>query len=229
MKKLFTLAVLLLATATTASAQFATGKSGGSKGGNTASTENWKRIFVSYNAISIEKQDPDGFSLGYAHSFNIARSLPLFIEIAPHVTYGFATIKSGDMNFDFDFDDYDFDDDDYDTSDPKISYLGVNIPVNVAYKFAIGNSDFSLVPYLGLNFRVNVLAQYKAGDYKLNYFNKNDMGEDGKFKRFQLGGQVGLGFNYKHLYAGVGYGFDFMELAKKTKMSVVSISLGYNF
>ena len=40
MKKLFTLAVLLLATATTASAQFATGKSGGSKGGNTASTEN---------------------------------------------------------------------------------------------------------------------------------------------------------------------------------------------
>lgn len=210
MKKLLTLAVLLFATATTASAQFVSGGSNGQKNVSTSATEEWSRIFVSYNAISIEKQDLNGLSLGYAHSANIVRSLPLFIEVAPQVTYGFGT-------------------EDLYGYDLKTSYLAVNLPVNLVYNFAIGGSGFSLAPYFGLNFRGNILGQSKCEDYKLDFFSEDDMGKDGKFRYFQLGGQVGLGANYKHLYVGVGYSFDFMELAKNTKMSIVSVSVGYNF
>jgi len=235
MKKSLLLTALLLAAATTASAQFAGGKSNGAHSSNTASTENWNRVFVSYNPMSLKTSiedgadlDLNGFSVGYSHGFSLSRNLPLFIELAPQVTYAFAKEDTIDILEEGSY---------YEEIAAEISrsYLALNVPVSVAYKFSLRNENISLVPYLGLNFRGNILAKEKftsdgeSDGAKMNCFDENDMGEDYTWNRFQLGGQVGVGMNYKHLYVGVGYTFDFMELAKKTKVSMVNITVGYNF
>lgn len=249
MKKILMLVLLLLAGATTASAQFATGKPNNPKGGSAASDDERNRVFASYNLISIEKLDLNGFSVGYEHAFSVSRSIPLFIKVSPHFTYGAASEKAaGFDDWDWDEEEWDwdkyrvnrtrggyYDDEDWedweDASDgeTKYTYMAVNVPVSVAYRIAVGNR-VSIEPYVGVNFRFNVVGKAKTGNYKQNYFKKEDVGgSDNTWNRFQMGGQIGVGVNYRRLYAGIGYGFDFMELAKKTNVSVLSISLGYNF
>ncbi len=211
MKKTLLLTVLLLAAATTASAQFAGGKSNGAHSSATASTESWNRAFASYNNISVnfdvegaDDYSLNGVSVGYERGFSVSHNIPLFIKVSPQLTYAGGSEKG-----------------------VKTTYMGVNVPVSAAYRWAVGK--VSIEPYAGINFRVNIIGKQKIGDYKRDCFKKEDMGEDATWNRFQLGGQIGVGVNYNKLYAGIGYGFDFMELAKKTKLSTLSITIGYNF
>ena len=61
-------------------------------------------------------------------------------------------------------------------------------------------------------------------------FDKDDMGsKDATWKRIQVGWQIGVGLNFKHLHVGLAYGKDFSELYKKCKVPFTTISLGYNF
>ena len=64
---------------------------------------------------------------------------------------------------------------------------------------------------------------------KYNMFDKDDVGKDGQWKRFQLGWHIGVGATYKAFYLGLSYGTDFMELAKKLNTSTFKIGVGYNF
>lgn len=243
MKKSLLLTALLLAAATTASAQFAGGKSNGAHSSNTASTENWSRVFASYNNISFSEGDfsLNGVSVGYERGFNVSRNLPLFIKVSPQLTYGGGTMKESDSGSDEwgggewsewsygPYNEYgEYEDDSYGDEKPKMTYMAINVPVSVTYRWAVGNK-LSIEPYAGVNFRINVIGKMKSGDFKMNFFKKDEVGDDLVWNRFQLGGQIGVGVNYSKLYAGIGYGFDFMELAKKTKLSTLSITLGFNF
>jgi hypothetical protein len=100
----------------------------------------------------------------------------------------------------------------------------------VAYRIEL-SEGLSLAPHAGINFKGNLLSKIKYTSGKesktYNNFKKDDVGKDYTWKRFQIGGQVGAGFNYNGYYLGYQYQFDFMELYKKTKLPTHSIVLGF--
>lgn len=252
------LSVCLLAVATTASAQFANSNaSSSSTSSRSIDTDGWDRISVSFNPMKMvyDAEGADdisftGFSLGYTKGFSIAKQIPLFIEAGINATYAFNTQDSEDNDGLEHLKDQGYD------MELKTTLFSLNIPVNLAYKFSLTNSDLSIVPYLGVNFRGNIIgkSKYKLADglgedfpydsekefwedfeeefskQDTNNFDKKETGsKDATWKRFQMGWQIGVGLNYKQLYVGVGYGKDFTELCKKTKIATTSITLGYNF
>jgi len=240
--KLF-LTLCLAAMVTTASAQFANADSASGKSTKSGSalvkdTDPYNRVYVSYSPLKLKADGGaadikmTGFSAGYLHGFNLSGNLPLFLEVGGNLAYSFG--DEGDDYF-------------------KVKYnlFSVNVPVNVAYKLTFGDSGFSLTPFLGINLRYNISSKAKVegdlvdelgdlidwgdlgdlwGDLGLDdpgYY--GNPGGPGDLKHFQVGWQIGVGFNYKKLYVGVSYGSDFSEIAEKTKMHTTQISLGLNF
>lgn len=238
--KLYLAACLLIIT-TAVSAQFANSNSSPlmSKSSGTTDTNGWSRIFVSYNPMNIvfDYENADdlsvtGFSFGYTKGVSIAKEFPLFIEFGVNGLYGLKKEEEEEI-------------------ETKLTFFSLNVPVNLAYKYSIPNSNVTIVPYIGVNFRGNIIGKQKLsyngdlGDFseselweameekygikqESNMFDKDDVGKDAQWKRIQMGWQIGVGFNYNKLYLGVGYGKDFTELCKKTKIGVTSITLGYN-
>jgi hypothetical protein len=109
--------------------------------------------------------------------------------------------------------------------------VNIAVPVNLAYKIGL-NDNISVVPFVGVNFKLNLLAKEKYEDDEasesFSYFDKDDVGSDAQWNRFQFGGQLGVGINFKKLYLGYQFQWDFSELAKKTKMPSNSVVLGIN-
>lgn len=244
------LAVCLLATATTVSAQSANGTS------TAVGSGSYSRFYVSYNPLTLK---PDyngaknttltGFTFGYTKGFSVSKSLPLFVEVGARLNYAFKK-ENGEGGFfggDWDDDDW-YDDDwysrplesgyyDYDDEDEKIetkhTYMGLTVPVNIAYKWSPASLPISITPFVGITLKGNILSKSKTtyGDEeeKWNNFDKKDVGKDGQWKRFQAGWQIGVGVDYKQLYVGFHYGSDFGEVCKKVNTSNWGISVGYNF
>lgn len=234
-------AALFVAGGTTASAQFTNSASGSSAGVN---TDGWNTVYFQWNPSSFkidnESESFTGLSLGWSKAFSVSKSAPVFVEAGVGLQYSFKS-----------WDDEDFNDEmeEYDTSlKIKFSMFSLKVPVNIMYKWDIPNSKVSLIPYAGLNFRFNITAKEKydfSGDYAeeaeeifedygyildANLFDKDDMGEDGTWNRFQIGWQIGVNarFNNKFL-VGVSYGTDFSEIADDCKIKTTSITLGYCF
>ena len=243
------LAIALLAIAGSASAQFANANASASTSNkvvNSADTDGWQKIYASYNPMKIvtdvsgaDDTNYTAFSLGYSKGFSIAKDLPLFVEAGVEATYAFNTMdKEDDKSLDI-----------YYEMERKTTYLSVNVPVSLAYKFSLSNKNISIVPYLGINLKGNIIGKSKLeivedredeeefwDDYEdsirkeTNWFDKKEAGsKDNQWKRFQFGWQLGVGIHYNQVYVGVGYGKDFNELYKKAKVSKTSITLGYSF
>lgn len=241
-----------LAVATPAFAQFSNASAGGNRstGGSSMVKDctPYDRISLSYDYWKSSKEmfydDADatnGIAIDYIHGFSVSKTLPLFIETGVGANFGFW----GDT-----------DDERYSDADVKyrFSQISLAVPVNVAYKFNI-NNDFSIQPYLGLNLKFNLYAnmstkidcddsddQEDIDDLSdeqfrmafgtprdMNMFDKDDMGKNGQWKRFQLGWHIGVGVNYKALYVGLSYGTDFMEICKKHSTSNFKVGVGFNF
>lgn len=246
----FYLAVCLLSLTGTASAQFANSNASSvSSTSRNADTNEWQRISISYNPTKIiydyegvDNLSVNGFSIGYTKGFSIAKEFPLFLETGIGATYSFGKEDYDDLGYKEDI------------LERKTNLFSINIPVNLAYKFSLPNGKVSIVPYIGVNFRGNIIGKQKYNltvdtnelgfsedkfweqmekegfKQEANMFDKKDTGsKDYTWKRFQMGWQIGVGLNYNSLYVGVGYGKDFIELCKKTKIGTTSITLGYNF
>jgi hypothetical protein len=198
-------------------AQFA--NSGSSKSSislSSASTDDYSRFQLGY-VISTPKLDGEsaddsykGVSVGLLYGKNINQSMPLFLEYGANLTW---------LNYNYSEDDESY----------KHNILNIAVPINIAYKIGLSD-DITLVPYVGINFKGNVVSKekYEWGDESesYNYFDKDDVGSDDQWNRFQFGGQIGVGINFKQLYVGYQFQGDFTELAKKTKMPTNSIVLG---
>ncbi len=232
----------MLAIAASASAQFA--NTGGSQVAS-VDTEDYDRITISYNpqTLSPDYDNADnttatGFSLGYTHGFSVSKQYPLFVEVGARLNYAFHS------------DDYDELVNNYEkvvaTIKQKTNYMNLVVPVNIAYKFAVGKAY--ITPYTGITLKANILAKtsYSADDVESGYedavdkymdenyedvdrFDKKDVGKDDQWKRFQIGWQIGAGVDFNNYYVGLHYGLDFSEIAKKLKSSNWAITLGYNF
>lgn len=244
------LSACLLAVAATTSAQFANSNaSSSSANSRSIDTDEWNRVSVSFNpmkaVIDVEGADDlnfTGFSFSYAKGISIAKNLPIFVEAGINALYAFGKEDYNDLGLDEDL------------LERKTNIFSVNIPVNLVYKISLSNSKVSIVPYVGVNFRGNIIGKQKYDltidtnelgfsedefwteiedegfKQETNMFDKKETGsKDATWKRFQMGWQIGVGLNYSKLYIGLGYGKDFTELCKKTKIATTSITLGYNF
>ena len=224
----------MLAVGMSASAQFS---GGGSSSSSTVDTNGWSSLWVEWNPSSFkydvknaDNQSFTGLSVGYSQAFNVLPSKPLFVEAGLGLQYSFYKEDLGD-GYDYYYDDYD--------AEQKFSMFSFKIPVNLLYKFDIPNSTVSLMPHAGINLRYNLSAKmkYTYEDYyddesaEVDLFDKKDMGSDkATWNRFQLGWQIGVKARFGQSFlVGVSYGSDFSEIAKKTKISTTTISLGYAF
>lgn len=169
--------------------------------------KNYSRIEFSYAPIAWggdAGEDADtwtGIKLGYLHGYSLSNNIPLFLEAGANVQYAWYS---------------------EDNVDAKI--LNVNIPINVAYKFFIPNSAVAITPYAGLHIRGNIIGEEDNDNhrYDRDYFDDNDA------KRVQLGGQIGVGLDYKALYVGLSYNPQFTEYMKKLSSYSFNITLGVN-
>lgn len=231
--KLF-LVVCLLGIAATASAQFTNSKGSSSNNGN---MDGWQGIRLSYHPMSLIPDEGDnlgltGLSAGYVKGFALSQSTPLFLEVGANLLWA-----SKDLTKDLGFDEeYDYEDMDISV---KLNMLSLNIPVNFGYKYTV-NDNFSIYPYVGVNFRINAIGKIKIkAEYEgesesesFDIFSKDDMEEmemGDAWKRFQAGWQIGVAFNINKFMLAGSYGQDFTEISKNVKVSMPSITLGYNF
>ena len=176
----------------------------------------FNRISVGYDAMFMDHDfgTLNGVNLQYIHGFRIAK-VPLFIEVGVGVSYNVKDYISDEYYY---YDSY-FEEYYMTTYKEKLNSLSVHIPVNVSYKFNIGEK-FSIQPYTGLNFKINPLFE----SYYVNRYDElSEYLENGENKMFQFGWQIGLGFNISKLYVGFQYGIDFMPRA-----AILSGSYVYN-
>lgn len=240
------LVTLLLAVSATASAQFTnTHKRSSSK---TVKTTGWDYFYVQWNPSSFnfdiddaDNQSFTGFSVGYNRAFGIANKTPLFLEVGAALQYSHYTEDGKVLMY---FYDEDYEDIEYDVVDgeEKFNMFSVKVPVNLLYKFDIPNSSVSLLPFVGATLRGNISAKKKVcvtdDDYDLDgiedteydLFDKKDMGSKEKWKRFQIGWQIGVNAHFGESFlVGLSYGSDFSEICRKTKINTTSVTLGYRF
>lgn len=195
----------------------------------------WGTVWAEYNpsvfkvdVSGADNQSATGISLGYSQAFPLITDGFLFLEAGLGAQY---TFYSDDENQTIDGYKVKVEED--------FSMWSLKLPVNLLYKFEIGNSGFSLSPFAGLTLRYNISAQIKAKasadgesySEKYNLFKKSDMGgSDNTWNRFQVGWQAGLkAIISKSFMISASYGTDFTEIAEKTKLQTATVSLGYCF
>lgn len=187
--------------------------------GTAMAQTSYNRVGVSYDNTTLSAKGEDsrglnGFGVSYIHGFGLTESMPLYLEVGGKLNMGFWSK-------------------DYEGEKSKLNMMTLSVPVNVTYKYAV-NEDFAIAPYLGLNFKYNLTAKEKEGDGEsVSMFDKDKMGDDGTWNRFQMGWHVGVGFQYKPYYLGISWGTDFINVYKhedyKISSSNLAVTLGYTF
>ena len=219
-----------MAMSSVAFAQFTTGGSSKSSSASADALKAYDMATLSYTNSPMNPKYGDdtsmnGFSLGYIHGFSISNTHPMFIETGVKLTALFHS------DSEYDYDDYY----DYSISIFEQNY-SVSVPVNFAWKFAI-NDKFSVKPFVGLNFKGNLYGSTKVGvnydgkdiDETANWYDKDDMGDDGVFRRFQMGWHIGAGVQYSSFYVGINYGTDFVKIHKNISSATFDLSVGFCF
>ncbi|MDO4933924.1 MAG: hypothetical protein Q4E71_04885 [Prevotella sp.] len=214
MKKLFLMAIAAVMSLG-ASAQLVSSNTLTNK-----ASKNYSRLSVSYNSISMDKDWIDGgmngFSLAWTKGISVSSSTPLFIETGLGATFAF---KSDDNKY----------------ADVSHKFIGVTVPINLAYKWNISNTDINLIPFVGVYLRGNLYGNtnYSNDEYDIdedtNWF--DDYDDDGmEAARLSFGWNIGVGFEYSKLYVGLSYGSDFNEFIEKAdKPGIFSATVGFNF
>lgn len=240
------LAAALISCASSASAQFTGGNVKSGKSSSTvADTNPYNRLTLSYENVHLGANDKmegyfndedavglNGVGLEYTHGFSVSKTLPMFIEAGIKMQFATGSVGQDETinveghRFDCEY-------------IAKYQTLSFVVPINYTYRFPVGE-DMNIAPYLGINFKVHGIGQYKEQikfddddlqdawddskdkleDWK-NVFDKKDMGDkDATWNRFQMGWQIGLGFNVKSFYVGLQYGTDFIPAFKYKKYAI---------
>lgn len=212
----------LLAICGTASAQFSNTTNTSS---STTGVNEWESITFEY-APSKFAYDGDGddqsftaLSLGWTRGIGLSKTTPLYLELGMSLQWSF--YKETQEGY---YGDYDM----------KFNMVSMKMPFSLGYQFNLSDGQIALAPYAGLDLRLNLFGQmkktYDDDGEKWDVFDKDDMGKDDKWKRFQVGWHVGAKCTFSQKFTlGVAYGADFSEIAKKTKCNSFRISAGVRF
>ena len=168
----------------------------------------WSTLGVEYLPSTFDmdgtSESYTGLALNFTNAISLTQSIPLFVEWGIGGQYSF-----------------------YDKKKTDIKIASAKVPINFIYDFLIPNTNIHLDPFVGVKFRFNIWGEGKYGDGKSqNLFNSD--GPD--WNRFQVGMQFGLKARFiDKFFVGFGYGFDFSEIAKKTKIQEIKIMAGLVF
>lgn len=179
-----------------------------------ASAQYKNTVFIGYNSFDGDGMEDalTGARIGYTRTFGLTDKAPVFLEASAIIQVGMLEeeFKSAGIE-----------------TSSEMSYGSIHIPVNVAYRFAIGETGFAISPKAGLNISINALGETKNevnGDKETI-----DWYDDLDAKNFGFGWQVGADVDYKRFVLGVTYGQDFTEFMDELKWKTFSVNLGYRF
>ena len=216
--------------------------------------QDYNRVGLSYNYDHYKynknfygndkDRDPsfssNGGGLNYVHGFRLKRSLPMYIEVGGDINFGFKSVsRTEHLNSIIASTKYQF------------QNINLTVPVNFAWKFNVGK-DFYITPYIGINGKFNFVTRERKGvvngkviweDWKniLKKDKNNDIKKGDTWRVFQMGGQIGATFGWKHVSLGLQYGGDFiapysvvvkyMGLSERFAVNCTSfkLTLGYDF
>lgn len=227
MKKIkFLMVVCLLGIASTVSAQFVNTSNSSSSSMNSSSDATaWAGLRVSYHPVSIEDLNLNGASIGYVKSFGISNGTPIFIETGANISWFGGKVGNEPEDYE----------------EIKLNMFSINVPVNLGYKFTIGENA-NIFPFIGITLRGNIVGNYSCDGNTTNAFGDNAklyfFDDDGYYddsyyidmqlKRFQIGWQIGVGANFNKFFIGASYGKDFSEILEGSKVSMPSLTIGFN-
>ena len=207
--------------------------------------KDYNTIFVSYSstfynfteeiAMGADEEsvfnNTDGTTISYLHAFNVTKKLPLYVETGLEWNMEFWSYSQSILSS------YKFNTD--------ITTMRLNVPVNVVYKFQIG--DFAIKPYTGLYLKFNLMGEanmsirdidgkdileqipgYSKEDAHINFYNKEKMGDE-VWNVFQAGWQIGAKFDYRNITIGAGYALDFVKVTPYANTSNFHVGIGYVF
>ena len=195
---------------------------------------NYSRIQVGYNPMMVSPYYGNaddtylhGVGISYLRGIKLNPSEPLFLEVGGKIAYnmkkGTKDVNAEDKSLHKDVTD---------------KVLTLSVPVNLTYRIALGSGKVSLSPFLGFTLKGNLLAKEtvivsfknEKEEETVNLFDKDDVGEDSQWKRFQVGWQTGFNLDTNSpLSIGFHYGRDFNNICKKTRTSNWSVTLGWTF
>lgn len=171
-------------------------------------------------ALSLDTKARAGLYVGGVYQRLLTKSIPLYLETGLNVSQYGTSIDLGSMFGGM-------------TGEalPKVKcglwYL--QVPVMINYKFFVSN--FTLYPSLGLVYSLGL-----GGKAKMENESIDMLGEGGLFKRSDFGMRIALNGEWKRFYAGLQYGFGFLNLAQSDaeyetikNNCTFTISVGYNF
>jgi hypothetical protein len=220
-----------------------------SKASVSSDTDNYYRVQLGYAIASPSGENDEelifdlldngkfkGVTGGFLYGINLNRSMPLFLELG--INFSYLKLKEDYTDSDFNIYDGDWY---YEKGTGNWKVFNLSVPVNLSYKIALGDG-FSIAPHAGIHIKANLKSVYEYNEEysdddgtdwdkgEWSYFDKDEMDDDYVWKRVQVGGQVGIGFNLKCIYVGYQYQFDFTNLCKEGgKLPTQSIVLGYTF
>lgn len=164
---------------------------------------------VGYSPLTF-KQGSDsenwtgGLRVGVAAGRYVSTGVPLYVD------YG--------LNFNYAWDS---------DNGTKENYLSAEIPANIGYQINVKGSSVAFSPYGGLSGRVNILAEKKISGNSYNHFDGDD---SSRWKRFQLGVQLGLKIVVGDKYI-IGYEFNpnVTEIKDNRKTTFNTFFVGIKF
>ncbi len=240
--------------ALSANAQFTSGGAAG-ESESTPRTSLAEQMSQSRNVSYSDKSSTSNYSGRFGLGYNMWSTMPsqgdganyngVYLEWLDAVSCS----KSIPLYFDWGFNlNYNYRKDETESTKVTSNLFQIAVPLQVEYRLPVGEK-VHISPYLGLIARVNILgsgtSEYETVGYTsgskysaprsytkkeskdINYFDKDDMGSsEACWKRFQLGWNIGVNFDFNKFYIGLSYGTDFMEIAKKCHSGTFKVGIG---
>ena len=185
---------------------------------------------------SISAYDPSaraGLYVGGVYQRLLTNSLPLYLETGLNISQYGTTLDMGEWGKD------------------KYGIWYLQVPIMVNYKFFV--KDFTLYPSVGFVYSFGLAGKKKSTyddllseepvteTFKVFGKYNEETGDGGELKRSDFGMRIALNAEWKNFYAGLSYGFGFLNLAntsadgymdegvKIKNNCTFTISVGYNF
>lgn len=168
------------------------------------------RTGVNFSNMSIKY---DGFSKSFSSrtAFNVGVSADIPLVESMYIQSGLYFSSKGCKD-----------------EDVKVTPMYLEIPLLASYRYNFSRSaqlQFNFGPYFGCG----VGGKIKDDDSSIDFF-----GNDGEFKRFDAGLQIGAGMTFSKIYLGFAYQFGMANLYaddddESCKNKNFMINVGYNF
>lgn len=125
---------------------------------------------------------------------------------------------------------YDYIEDDYYKTSETLDMFYIQLPIVAAYRFNLSDS-WNMTLKAGPYFAYAISGKMK-GDYSMgDYYDSDDFDvfDDGDAKRFDLGLDFGVDFEYHRFVLGAEYELGLTEFSEGLKNAAAYVTIGYKF